>query len=62
MNVNLTLIEEPTNKIGTFEYKALRRLINIIYYQIKTNIYISTNIRRNVGIFEPLLDTIKVEK
>ena len=57
-----TLMEESKKKIRWFESRAHRRLLNISYKQIKTNIFVINVIIKKVGsyvhTYMPLLDII----
>ena len=49
-------------RIHAFENKCLRKLLNIKYYEHKTNQYVLDTIKQLVGNQEPLLTTVKRRK
>ena len=49
-------------KVPIFESKVHRRLLSITYKQSYINIYVSTEIRRKIGNYKPLLDTVERRK
>ena len=48
--------------IQAFEFKCLRRLLNITYHERKTNQYVWQVVENLVGPQEPLLATVKRRK
>ena len=50
--------ENTNNKIRSFESKAHRRLLNIIYKERNTNILVNNLINEKVGSYVPLLDIL----
>ena len=57
-----TLLAETERRLEAFEFKCLRRLLQISYREHKTNEYVRTTVHRLVGPQEPLLTTIKRRK
>ena len=57
-----TLLAETERRLEAFEYKCLRRLLQISYTERKTNDYVRETVHDLVGSQEPLLATIKRRK
>ncbi|XP_071486585.1 uncharacterized protein [Diadema antillarum] len=62
MRIIWTLSKNLEKKIAAFEMRCFRRLLGIHWHDRRTNASVLEDIRREIGDYEPLLDTMKRRK